>query len=106
MPFVDQILRCADCGSRFVFTADEQEFFALKGFTNLPRHCKRCRSKRNAGSPRFRQAESKVICATCGKETTVPFIPTRNRPVFCRVCFDEKNKPGPSSREVQFVKSA
>lgn len=29
----------------------------------------------------------RVTCATCGRETTVPFIPSGDRPVFCRDCY-------------------
>lgn len=28
-----------------------------------------------------------VTCAKCNKPTTVPFVPTPGRPVFCRDCF-------------------
>lgn len=31
----------------------------------------------------------KVICAKCGKNTTVPFKPIGTGPVYCRTCFDE-----------------
>jgi len=40
--FTDQDLQCADCGSSFVFTAGEQQFFSTKGFTP-PKRCKPCR---------------------------------------------------------------
>ncbi|MFA7098026.1 MAG: CxxC-x17-CxxC domain-containing protein, partial [Gammaproteobacteria bacterium] len=33
----------------------------------------------------------KVICASCGKETMVPFKPSGDRPVYCRDCYQEKN---------------
>ena len=36
-------------GAEFVFTAGEQLFFQEKQFTNDPKHCKRCISKRNSG---------------------------------------------------------
>lgn len=32
-----------------------------------------------------------VVCAKCGKETTVPFKPTGNKPVYCRDCFRNKD---------------
>ena len=35
----------------------------------------------------------KAICATCGKETWVPFKPDPNRPVYCKDCM-EKIKAG------------
>ena len=28
-----------------------------------------------------------VTCATCGKQTQVPFKPTGDRPVYCRDCY-------------------
>ena len=41
-PVSDRTLTCSDCGTSFVFTASEQEFFASKNFTP-PKRCKRCR---------------------------------------------------------------
>jgi N-acetylglutamate synthase-like GNAT family acetyltransferase len=32
----DKTLTCRDCGQEFVFTANEQEFFTQRGFTNEP----------------------------------------------------------------------
>ena len=45
--FQDKTIVCKDCGQEFTFTANEQEFFAEKGFTNaalqtLPRCPQRC----------------------------------------------------------------
>ena len=34
----------------------------------------------------------KAICADCGQETEVPFVPSQDRPVYCRECF-EKHRP-------------
>ena len=31
-----------------------------------------------------------VKCSECGKETTVPFKPDGQRPVFCKDCFRKK----------------
>jgi len=28
-----------------------------------------------------------AVCATCGKETTVPFRPSGDKPVYCCECF-------------------
>ncbi len=38
-----------------------------------------------------------AVCAECGISTTVPFLPTQNRPVYCSACF--KNQGGASSPE-------
>jgi predicted N-acetyltransferase YhbS len=39
----DKNLTCRDCGSEFVFTVGEQEFYQEKGFTNEPTRCPDCR---------------------------------------------------------------
>jgi hypothetical protein len=52
MDFVDKELKCIDCGSEFVFTAGEQFFFHTKQFQNIPKHCKKCKAKRNLRSHR------------------------------------------------------
>ena len=103
MEFQDKVLTCVDCGAGFVFTAGEQLFFHDKQFKNEPKRCKACKSKRvavlaaptvpgngNGNGVRFARVETRAICSQCGKETTVPFRPTQNRPIFCRECFTQK----------------
>jgi CxxC-x17-CxxC domain-containing protein len=70
-----------------VFTAGEQLFFHDKQFKNDPKHCKQCQAKRKGGT-RLRP-ETRLVCDKCGMVTTVPFKPTRGRPVLCRACFEE-----------------
>ena len=48
MTYTEKSLQCSDCGKSFPFTAEEQEFFASKGFTNEPKRCPSCRSTRRA----------------------------------------------------------
>lgn len=85
LEFEDRVLQCADCGAEFVFSAGEQAFFHDKQYTHDPRHCKQCRAKRMA-RPKI-GIETRVNCAECGKETTVPFKPTKGLPVLCHMCF-------------------
>jgi CxxC-x17-CxxC domain-containing protein len=98
MEYQDRFLKCADCGTEFVFTAGEQAFYADKGFRNEPKRCKSCKSKRaenmgqGSGAPR---SETRTSCSQCGKETTVPFKPTQGRPVYCRECFQQRRSAGP-----------
>lgn len=98
MEFVDRILKCADCGAEFVFSVGEQEFFQEKKFANDPRRCKECRAKRGQSGSRFR-LETRVICAQCGMETTVPFKPTLGKPVLCRRCYDKSRRPTETPHE-------
>ena len=55
--YEDKTLVCRDCGQEFVFTA---------------------------GAPRETYT---TTCANCGAETTVPFIPKNDRPIYCSECF-------------------
>ena len=82
----DKIITCKECGKEFVFTANEQAFYAEKGFTNEPQRCKACRdARKNAGRPAREMFTA--ICANCGKEAKVPFQPREDRPVYCSECF-------------------
>ena len=99
MEYRDRVLKCADCGAEFVFTAGEQAFFADKGFKNDPKRCKPCKSKRGqnaggGGGGSYQRAETRTTCSQCGKETTVPFKPTQGRPVYCRECFQQRRSMG------------
>lgn len=92
--YSDKILSCKECGREFEFTAAEQEFYAQKGFTNEPGRCPECRSARKArnrdGGGGYGRSEREMfpaVCASCGKETTVPFQPSGDRPVYCRDCY-------------------
>jgi len=104
MEYQDKVLKCIDCGTDFVFTAGEQQFFRDKKFTNEPKRCKNCKGKRMAvvgatshgslshGPSRghsYTKTETRTNCSQCGKETTVPFRPTQGRPVLCRECFQQ-----------------
>ncbi|MCL5057687.1 MAG: zinc-ribbon domain containing protein [Actinobacteria bacterium] len=94
--YQDRTLTCRDCGVEFVFSASEQEFFAEKGFTNDPGRCPECRAARKAQNRRggggnfgYRQERQMypAVCASCGKDTEVPFQPSGEKPVYCRDCY-------------------
>ena len=91
MTFEDKTLTCKDCGSEFVFSSSEQEFYAEKGFINEPGRCRSCRATRKSQSSEGRGPREMhdVICASCGAETQVPFKPRNEKPVYCQNCFDK-----------------
>ncbi len=94
MSFQDKSLQCADCGTSFTFTAEEQDFYQSKGFTNEPKRCPQCRQVRKAerqGSNSYGSSREMfpVVCAECGKDTEVPFQPTGDRPVYCSDCYSK-----------------
>jgi CxxC-x17-CxxC domain-containing protein len=94
----DKVLTCADCSSEFVFTANEQDFYAERQFSE-PRRCPSCRAARKlsrggSGDPGGVGGYSSgtremfsATCASCGKEARVPFQPTGSKPVYCSDCF-------------------
>ena len=105
----DMLITCSDCGQEFTFTAGEQTFFAERGYSQ-PRRCKPCREQSNqaggggrssgggagagyggGGGGAARQTEGTAVqCASCGQQTTVPFVPRGDRPVYCKACFRPK----------------
>ena len=92
MSYQDKSLQCSDCGVTFTFSAEEQEFFASKGYTNEPKRCFTCRQARKAerygsGGYRSQRTMYPAVCAQCGKETEVPFEPREGRPVYCSECY-------------------
>ena len=95
----DQRIKCVDCGEEFLFTAGEQSFYREKGLTNAPTRCKACREKRKTergqgggGAAGGAREQHTAVCSRCGAETTVPFVPTGSRPVYCRDCFNAMKK--------------
>ncbi|MEI7553666.1 zinc-ribbon domain containing protein [Candidatus Chlorohelix sp.] len=116
MIFDDISLICRECGSDFLFTAGEQGFYQQKGLLNQPGRCHECRQNRKAASalnnqvlvqtqPEIPQVQTdapisgvitstvkentKINCAACDRETTVPFRPRLSRPVYCYKCYNE-----------------
>jgi len=86
----DKNLTCRDCGKTFAFTAGEQEFYQSHGLVNEPRRCPECRgAKRQERSRGYEGSREMftVTCASCGKETQVPFQPRQERPVYCSDCY-------------------
>src|SRR5438093_2488745 len=110
MSYADKTLTCRDCGMDFVFTAGEQEFYAQKGFTNEPTRCPSCRQARKSsgggrssygdrdsyGSSRGYSSGPRemhtAICASCGREAQVPFVPRGDKPVYCSDCFQQQRR--------------
>ncbi len=91
MNYEDKTLTCVDCSQPFTFSADDQSYHAQKGFTNVPRRCDSCRqtrrNERDGGNGQGQREMHPVVCAECGKDTTVPFLPRGDRPVYCSDCF-------------------
>jgi CxxC-x17-CxxC domain-containing protein len=102
--YQDRVLNCKDCGTQFVFTAGEQEFYASRGLMHPPGRCPTCRAARKArigaegssvsAEPGFRRERTQremhpAVCSNCGRETMVPFVPRGDKPVYCSACFEQ-----------------
>ena len=93
MALEDKTLTCRDCGQEFTFTVGEQEFYLFHGLQNELSRCSECRTakrrdRQGGGYNQPRQTYT-VICADCGCETTVPFQPREDRPVYCKECYEK-----------------
>ena len=107
----DKTLTCRDCGAQFTFTEGEQEFYTQKGYSE-PLRCPDCRARKKAartgggygdsygnggsyngggyssgGGYGRERVMTQVVCANCGKDTEVPFVPRGDKPVYCSDCF-------------------
>jgi len=103
MSYQDRNLTCVECGQSFIFSADDQSYHAEKGYTNEPKRCTSCREARRAnrstdgggfGGDRGPREMHSVICAECGNQATVPFLPRGDRPVYCSDCFSRQGGGG------------
>jgi CxxC-x17-CxxC domain-containing protein len=108
----DKMLTCRDCGTTFAFTMGEQDFYAQKGYSD-PMRCPNCRAAKKAarsgggyndsyssynsggggygggGYGRSERTMTQVVCANCGKDAQVPFVPRGDKPVYCSDCFSQ-----------------
>lgn len=48
------------------------------------------RTQRPASRSNVSRQRYNTVCAACGKETQVPFVPRGDRPVYCRDCFNAR----------------
>ena len=83
--FHDKTIVGKDCGQEFSFTANEQEFFAEKGFTNEPQRCKPCRDARKGASNNRQGGERQMFDAVAIASVTnsQPTRPSGRVFVFC-----------------------
>jgi len=90
-----QTLQCSDCGTSFTFSAEEQDFFATKGYTNEPKRCQLAARQREHSEmalavvvvSEVRDPSPDVLSsvAECGVETQVPFEPAKADPCIAAV---------------------
>ena len=103
--YQEKTLTCQDCGQSFAFSAEDQQYHAEKGYANEPKRCPNCRQSRRSergggygggggGGYGGRREMHPAVCANCGKETQVPFVPRGDKPVYCSDCFSKQPSSG------------
>lgn len=53
--------------------------------------------------------QTEITCDECGEKATVPFKPTKGRPVYCKSCFEKKKKQrggGPNKKKRRWARSS
>ena len=70
--YEDLNLTCQDCGASFVFSADDQQYHAEKGYSNEPKRCPSCRQARRSdggggGGGGYGRAPREMHPATCAQ---------------------------------------
>ncbi len=99
MTYQDMTVTCHDCSSDFVFTAFEQDFYAMNNFTYEIECCRNCRRKRGTSvattirrvgpgmsEPRFMRD---TTCYSCDRTIAVSFAPRFGKPVYCPDCYEK-----------------
>lgn len=90
MAYQDKTISCVECGAEFIFSAEDQEFHANRGYQD-PKRCPECRQAKRAErvSGGYGRTMYDAVCSNCGTQTQVPFLPRQDRPVYCNDCFNK-----------------
>lgn len=89
----DKTITCKDCDRDFVFSADEQRYFAAKNLPNDPKRCPECRViNRHTRAGKAIEDLADVICSECNRSTVVPFQPRGYAPIYCTRCLAERRE--------------
>jgi hypothetical protein len=60
--YQDKELTCVECGATFIHSADDQQAFAERGYTNEPKRCMACRDARRGSRGSFGGGFGAVKC--------------------------------------------
>lgn len=90
----DKILNCVECGLAFVFSEEERNRHAQRGYAHEPRRCPPCRAdarrRRSETPPPPRRSAPGpghiTNCAGCGVDVFIQEPPPPGTPVTCDSC--------------------
>lgn len=88
---------CPECRSRARSTRNAEILHGVASSGDRDARATASNPRRN-GRPRGRNGMGSdgpaqrypAVCAACGTETMVPFVPRGDRPVYCRECFNAR----------------
>jgi|GEM_PF-2274730 len=80
MQFPDKELLCRDCGTTFLFTAGEQDYYLQKGVENLPKRCLVCRRKRWEEASAGLELEAQLLTVSPLSRAKSGFLPRTDPP--------------------------
>lgn len=96
-------IRCRDCESEFVFSAQNQLAFRKRGYKE-PTRCPACHQRRTSRRKYSRGGATAVHtapCSACGKEARLPFMPLEDKPVYCTDCFAARQSGSSTQQHAQ-----
>lgn len=83
---------CRDCAVVSELSASRRKFLLEKGCNRLPLFCDNCFSARLKQIWEIPGEKRTAICAECGCETKLHFVPCQERPVYCPACHKKNSQ--------------
>ncbi len=82
----DSVFSCSKCKKSQAFSGSRQKFLSERGFKMPPMFCDDCFDERLSEIWEIPGEKRQAVCAGCGIETRLHFVPTQGKPVFCSKC--------------------
>lgn len=85
----DKKLECKTCMKEFVWSKQDQNFYAKKGFMKVPQKCPDCRKRANELRP---DGKFYIRCAFCEKDAVFISAPPKDKVAICADCLEKVSK--------------
>jgi len=80
---------CRKCHSEFGISPSRARFAAEKNFFCPPLYCESCFAELLKQLWEVPGERRHVVCAGCGKDTRLHFVPNQEKPAYCGECYQE-----------------
>jgi ATP-dependent RNA helicase RhlE len=84
----DKIIQCCDCQAMFIYSAEEQARFEVKGYGSEPKRCNYCRRQKRTGSPLHNAQPLTIKPAVITEAPVASLIPKKIIPAASESNFD------------------